>query len=120
MAGPSRYYAPYVVTMASAATLTSELDLSGAWNTVYLEVPTMTSNTQLHIQGSYANSASGGSYRRIYHPPLNSSTVATNPFAIVSGATNCIVPIPGGVRFLKIESTATVNDGAIFRVFVGD
>lgn len=117
MAGPSRYFNPFTVTMASAGTLTGEIDLGGAWYSVYLEIPTLTSNTQHHIQ--VANT-SGGTYRRIYHAPINSATSSSNVFAISSGVTNGVVPIPGGIRYIKIETTATVNDGAVYRVFAGD
>lgn len=109
----------YMATMASGATLTSEVDLGTAWENVYLRVPTMTSNTQLHIQASTRLTADGGIYRRICHPSLNSSTVTTNDFAIASSATNRIIPIPNGFRYMKVESTATVDNGAVFRILVG-
>ena len=107
----------YIVTMASGGTLTSQIDLSRAWNTVYLVVASMNSNTQLHIQGSDSN---GGTFRRLYHPTLNSSTVGTNVFAIASAMSNGIVPIPNSVRFLKVESTATVDDGCTYKMICGD
>lgn len=122
MPGPSRYYAPYVVTIAAGATLTAEIDLGGSWNTVYLEIPTLTSNSQHHIQAAFANSAAGGTYRRVYHPPINSATSSSTPFAISSQSTNCLVPIPGGLRFVKIETTASVasSTDTVYRLFAGD
>jgi hypothetical protein len=103
--------------MASFSTLTGEIDLGHAWSQVFLEIPSMISNTQLHIQAAYT---SGGTYRRVKQPPLNSSTVGTNDFAIVSGATNCMVPIPSGLRYIKVEATATVSFTASFNVICGD
>lgn len=111
--GPSRYF---TATMTSAGTLTSEVDLGRVWDTVYLEIPTMTSNTQLHIQ---ASRTLGGSYRRVFHPSINSSTVGTNVFAVPSNVTNAIIPIPNDFQYVKVESTATVNDGALFRIICG-
>ncbi len=109
----------YECTMTSGATLSAEVDLGTAWENVYLRVPTMTSNTQHYIQCSTRSSAAGGVYRRVCHPSLNSSTVTTNDFAIASSATNRIIPIPNGFRYMKVESTATVNDGAFYRIVVG-
>lgn len=108
----------FQVTMASAGTLTAQVDLANAGSLgTYLEIPTMTSNSQVHIQAAIADS---GTFRRIYHPTLNSSTVGTNVFAIVSGATNCVVPIPNGLRYMKIETTATIDNGCLFRIICLD
>ena len=109
----------FTATMSSGGTLTSEVDFGNRqWEKVYLAVPSMASNTQLHIQ---VCTESGGTYRRVKHPMINSSTVSTpNDFAIASAATNCYVPIPNGFRFLKIESTATVDGGASFKMVCGD
>lgn len=106
----------YTVGIASGATLSSAATISRGWKTTYLVVPTMVSNTQFHVQGSH----DGVTYRRICHPSLNSSTVATNDFAIVSGATNRIVPIANGFFGYKIETTATVDSGQTFKIICCD
>lgn len=104
----------YTATMASAGTLTGEINLSTqAWTTVYLEVPTLTSNTQLHLK---AANSTGGTFRRVKHPAVNTSSVQCNDYSIASAATGVLVPLPAGLRFIKIESTATVDDGCVFRV----
>lgn len=105
-----------IATMLSAGTLTSYMDLGGSYDTVYLEVPTMASGGNLAIQ---AAASASGTYRRIKHPVLNSSTVAVNDFLILSAATNRFVPIPGGFRYLKVETLETVLDGALFKVVYG-
>jgi len=107
----------YTATMATNTTLTSSADLSRAWKTVYLQVPTMTSGTQLHIQ---ASDTLAGTYRRVYHPPINSSTVGVNAFAIASSATNCLVPIPNGLRYIKVEATAVVSFDCAFKIICSD
>lgn len=113
-------YRPYAATMASAGTLTSEVDVGRIYGSVYLEIPTMNSNTQIHIQAAYATSANGGVYRRLTHPMINSSTVGTNDFAITSGVTSRMVPIPNGFQYYKVESTATVDNGCVFRIICAD
>lgn len=107
----------FTATMVSGNTTTSAIDVARAWYSAYLEIPTMNSNTNIHIQGSADLT---GTYRRIYHPPINSSTSGLNLFVIISGVTNAIVPIPGGVRFMKIETTATVDNGCVFKLHCGD
>lgn len=108
----------FTATMTSGATLTSEVNLGRNWATVYLAVPSMTSNSQLHVQ---ACESSGGTFRKVKHPAVNSSTVSTpNDFAIASAATNCWVLIPNGVRYVKVESTATIDSGCTFKIVCSD
>jgi hypothetical protein len=104
--------------MVSSASLTSAIDLARSWNSVFLEIVSMTSNSQIHIQASPTLS---GTYRRVYQAPLNSSTVACNTFAIVSSVSNGFVPIPAALRYVKIETTATIDNSAtVFRLHCGD
>lgn len=108
--------AVYTLSMASGATLTGAVDLGRAWINNLLVIQSMNSNSQIHLQGSDSLT---GTYRRIKHPTINSSTVGTNDYTIHSSASNAIVPIPAGVRFLKVETTATVDNGCIFKVICG-
>ena len=110
-------YAAYTKTMASAGTLTGAFDLAKAWNNVYLVIPSMTSNTAICIQ---ASDSLTGTYRRLKQPVINTATSTILDFAISSAATNCIVPIPTGLQYLKVESTTTVDNGALFTVICGD
>lgn len=107
---------PFFATMASAGTLTPAVDLQRSWKNVFLEIPTMTSNTQHYIQGSSSNTT----YRRIYHPQQNSPAPVGAAFIVDSAVTNALIPIPAGIRYLKIETTATVNDGAVYRIICSD
>lgn len=110
-------YKVYTVTMASGGTLSSECDLGRGYENVYLEIPSMTSNSQHYIQVA---SVTGGTYRRVCHPAINSSTVGINDLAIHSAATSRLVPIPNGFQFYKIETTATCDSGEVYRILAGD
>lgn len=111
-------YVVHDATVSSFATSSdSEVDLGRAWHSVYLEIPTMISNAQLYIQVA---SDSGGDFRRVYHPSLNSSTVGTNVFAIVSATTNAVVPIPAGAQFLKVETNVVISFTAAFKIICAD
>lgn len=107
---------PFSSVIASGATLSAEINLAQNWGTVFLEIPTMASNTQFYIQ---AANSSGGTYRRVKFPSINSSTVGINDFAIPSSATGCFVPIPNGLQYVKVETTATVDSGNTFRFICG-
>jgi len=101
----------------AGATTSGEVELGRSWHSVYLEIQSMVSNSELHIYGA---NESGGEYRRIYHPSLNSSTVGTNGFAIASSVSNGIVPIPAGTRYMKVVATATLSFAANFNVICAD
>lgn len=115
----SRFGAVFTATMTSGATTTGEIQLGSNWNNVYLEIPSLSSNAEHYIN---AAGDSGGTYRRVYHPSLNSSTVGTNRFAIASSVTNALVPIPNGLKFIKVETSATVGSTTAhtYRVFCAD
>ena len=106
----------FTKTMSSFSTSTSGYDLGRAWKSCYLEVPSMTSNTELYIQGSGDNST----FRRTYHPAVNSSTAEANVFAVASSVTNSIIPIPNGFRYVKVEASAVVSFSAEFKIICSD
>lgn len=107
----------FTQVVASAGTSTAEFDLGRTWENVFLVIQSMTSNSQLFIK---AADVTGGTYRRVTHPPINSSTVACNEFSIVSSITNHMVPIPNAFRFLKVEQTATADSGQSYKIICGD
>jgi hypothetical protein len=107
----------YTVSMASGGTSTAALDIARSYKTIYLERPTFGTGANLFIQAAPTLT---GTYRRIFNPALNSSTVGINVFQILSAASNGFVPIPNGVRFLKIESSETIDNGATFNLICSD
>lgn len=109
--------AVYTTTIASGATLSSAVPLGRSYKTAYLEIQSMISNSQIHIQGA---NAAGGTYRRVYFPLANSASPVGNPFAINSALSSAIVPLPNGIQFLKVETTATCDSGATFKIICSD
>ena len=95
----------FTVTMTTGLTSTSSIDLARAWKSVYLQIPSVTSNAIHYIKGSPDNST----FQRIYHPVPNTSSAQGNVFQIASSLTGVTVPIPNGFRYLKIETDATVG-----------
>jgi hypothetical protein len=96
--GPVTYFS---IGMASNTTLTSAIDLAGAWGSYKLVIPTMTSGTDIRIQ---ASETSTGTFRRLYHVPTVASATPT-VINIPSSVTNCIVELPKLARNVKIEFT---------------
>lgn len=105
----------FTVTMASAGTLSSEADLGHACQYAYLEIISMTSNSQHHIQ---AAASTGGTYRRVKLQPV-SATVQTVDWAVASAASTAFVPLPPGLQYVKVETTATVDNGCNYRIVCG-
>jgi hypothetical protein len=55
----------------------------------------------------------------VQHFPINSATVANNTYTILSSVTNAIVPIPAGLRYVKVERTATADSGHSYVILCG-
>ena len=105
----------FTVSMASGATTSSSITLHHGWQMVHVEIPTMTSGTDVYFQGS----ANGTTFRRIYHAP----TIAnSNPHAVFvnSAVTNCMVDLDHrGYPYMKVElSTAMTATPATFKLMV--
>lgn len=107
----------YVVTMPSGATFTSIVDLQRNWKTVYMEFPTFSTGAAIFIN---AAPTSDGTFRRVFNPAINSSTVGINVFQISTAASNGFVPIPNGFRFMKIEMSAAAANGGQFNLICSD
>lgn len=109
----------YAATISSFATASSEVDLQRAFTHIAIEVPTMTSNTQLHIQ---AASESGGTFRRVAGVVVNTATVAAPDVAIPSSVTNRVVSVQFGVpvQYVKLETTAVISFSAAYKVLCGE
>lgn len=111
----SRSEVVHTTTVTSGATLTSATDLGQAWSAAWLCVQSMTSNSQLFLQ---ASDSLAGTYRRVGFASIATSTVAVNEFSIPSSTTNAVIAIPQGLRYLKVEQTATANSGQIYKIIV--
>lgn len=100
------------VAIASGATLSSELDLSRAWGKVMID-PTG-ANAEVRLQVA---PATGGTYRQLYYPAANS---VSGIVKVASAASGGVIEVPAGARFIKVETTAAVADGATFKVYCSD
>jgi hypothetical protein len=102
MAYGTRYFA---VTMTSGALSSTVADLGGAYQKLYLAVPTMASGS-LYLRASADNST----YFRVMHDVVNSSAAQIHTFTIDSACTQRLVPIPFVSRYMKVESTSGATD----------
>lgn len=108
----------YSGTVASGATLSSEIKLKRNFEKVYLEITSIVSNSQHWIQ---AAEKEGGTFVRICHPVVNTSTIAANnDFVIHSSVTNRLLPLPNGFVSYKIERSATADDGQAYVIVTAD
>lgn len=109
-----RARAIFSMTVASGAVSSAALDLGQHWDYAWLHINSMVSNSQLYLLGSESLT---GTYRRVLHPVLNTATIAAPPtFTVASAVTSAVIPIPAGIRCLKIEQTATADSGQGYTV----
>jgi hypothetical protein len=93
----------YTATIASFATSVNK-DLGKPYQSVFLQIPSLTSNSALAIMGSI----DGTTYRKL-NLYTNSSTLQFPSFVIPSTATNTMVQLPGGFRYMRIDCTAILS-----------
>src|SRR3982750_1469972 len=105
----------FQVVIASAATLSSEVNLGRGWLKVYLDPTGAASEVRLQ-----AAIAAGGTYRQVYHPSVNSSTAAANVFKIPSSVSGGLIELPAGLQYVKVETTASVANGATLQIIASD
>ncbi len=103
-------------TIASAASTSAGAIFGGmAISQINAYFPSMSTAAAISVQGTI----DGSTYVRLYHPPINSSTVACNPIVIPSGAVTggayIQIPVAGlqGVRFVTSD---VVNNGLAIAV----
>jgi hypothetical protein len=109
----------FSVSIASAVSQSSAIDLGRSWQNVILGIPSTTSGTDY---GVMVSDASDGTYRRLNHAPTNSAVATVNPVQIASTVTNAMVPLPAtGFRFMKILHTSqTVDSSYAYKIICGD
>jgi len=106
----------FSVTIASGATLSSEIDLGRLFQKVYID-PTG-ANSEVRYQ---AAEKASGTYRQVYLPQAaGTSTVQANIWKVASAVSGGVIEGPTGLRYLKIETTAAVSDGATLKLICGD
>ena len=99
----------FSATIASAATLSAEIDLGHYWDRLMIEIPSdISGNVRLQVANS-----SGGTYRPVYTGfPDNDTSPAI--FDIASSVSNCALSVPSPGRFVKVEMTSATTDGSTF------
>lgn len=112
-------YGPVVksfsASIASMATLTGSIDLEEGLVNPYLFIPSMTTGTSILIQASFDNST----FTRVMLPP--GSGVAAVDFSIstFSAGVNRLVPIPAGLRYVKVELATGMTQASLTFKIIG-
>lgn len=99
-----------IATMASADSV-AQFDLKSYYRKVYLEIPTMASNSALQVLAT--NNPNDG-FKQVMAAQVNTSTVSLNSFVIgaTAAANGAIVPLPAGFRHYKIKATDSAPTAA--------
>lgn len=103
------------VTIASAATTSSDANLGSYHETVFVQVPTMSTASSFLIDHSFDG---GTTYYPMYHPPINSATVAQNlvVITVTVGTNGGYFQIPGGGSCFRFRAAGTVGNGMFIKV----
>ena len=102
----------FAATIASGATLSTEVDLGKAYSKVLLELPSATT-FNINIQGA---NASGGNFKRIYNAVSDNDAIVTavEITSATAGANGAIVAIPQWCQYMKVETQTAVANGGTF------
>lgn len=111
----------YTGSIAANAKTSSTYDLKRTYDTVYIQVPSMTAfaitgTCAIYVQGSY----NGSTFARLYHPPVNTSSSGLNVFELPTTVSSAVVPIPNGLRYIRIETANTMSAAVDFNVICSD
>lgn len=113
----------FTVSMASAVSLSSLVDLGKAWGSIMLEVPTMTSGSdvKLHLSADtiQTSTSAPSTFRPLYFTP---TTGTPTVFSVASSITQAFIPIPNfRGRYVKVNlTTQTTDTGYVFRFLCAD
>jgi hypothetical protein len=107
--GPTLVFSQPVDTACTGATITA-VKLYGAYQRVFLEIPTMPTGTTVYALGSTDNVT----FRRTQLDITSGST--SYDFAVSTANTNCFVRVPCYAPYMKVElKTAVSNDALTFK-----
>ncbi len=110
------------VYIASGASTSGDVALGGRpWSQIAVSIGTMSTGVNLGIQ----NSVNGGStYYNVFHPTINSATVAT-PQLFISGAVGsgggfAILPLGVTLNHIRFIGTGVISGGCSLTVVCSD
>ena len=102
-------------SIASGASTSAGVDLGAYYPNVSVFVPTMSTGVSLNVQHSID---AGSNYYVMYHPPINSATVAINPvvISVTVGTGGGFVRLPFGGQCFRFVGAAVVSGGVALKV----
>jgi len=95
---------------SGATSAATPINLNHAWDRVYLEIPTFASGGTHYIQGC---ATSDGTFRRLY--TIDPADGGNNVWQVLTS--QCIVPVPPGFQYYKVENTTGVTNTIITYYF---
>lgn len=98
---------------SNSTTASTAVNLDHAWDRVFLEIPTFASGGTHYIQ---ASNASDGDFRRLY--TLDPADGGHNVVEMAPGLSQCLVPVPAGFQYYKVENTSGVTDATTYKFHV--
>lgn len=113
--GLSQYFA---ATMASGASITSDVNLGRAFTKVYVNIAGATNSC--HFLAAPSVSGSPGTYSPVKYN-VASGMSAPQTITVGTATSGSFVEVPlGGIAFIKVASVGGSADGAIIKVIASD
>jgi hypothetical protein len=108
----------FTKTITTGGSITSEFDLGRSWTNVYLVVPALssavaTSTCNVYVQ---AGASASATYYDVVFPPTNSATTGVITFTLANSISQCVVPIPNALPFLKVRLGNTATAAVTFQI----
>ena len=111
----------FSVVIASGASTSTDVDLGGrGWMKVAVQLPTMSTGVAISVQNSID---AGSTFYNVFHPSVNSTTVATNKYVISAlvGDNGGVVGIPAdGLMRVRLVGGAVVSGGVAAKIICTD
>jgi hypothetical protein len=107
----------FTKTITVGGSLTASYDLGRAWPSVYLVVPTMaayitTATCNIYVKASADNST----FFDVVFPPANSATTGVVTFTLANTISQCVVPIPNALQYLKVQVANNATAAVAFNI----
>lgn len=102
-------------SIVSGTSTSLGVNLEAYYPQVSVHIPTMPTAVSLSVQHSVDN---GTNFYIMYHPPINSATVAINPvvISVTVGAGGGLVRLPYGGQHFRFVGAAAITNGLSFKV----
>jgi hypothetical protein len=108
--------AVFNVSIASGARASDTVDLGRNWRFLWLEVPEGIQATNVNLQWLSTSDGTAANVRSSTYAAGSFNGYAISTFTIATTGSHCVLPLPGGTRYLQLNASAAVTNGQAYRI----